>query len=79
MKYYIQKEDIILLYIGYHSIPKYNTTRMGLGFRTSGFRAEGLGFRAFHCFHIGMLLATCRLIVLVGLMSVKAEKLPYYL
>ena len=35
-----QKEDIILLYIGYHSIPKQNTTQMllaaGLG---------GLGFR----------------------------------
>ena len=24
------KEDVILLYIGYHSMPKYNTTHVGI-------------------------------------------------
>ena len=28
MKDYTQKEDTILLYIGYHSIPKQNTTHL---------------------------------------------------
>ena len=30
-----QKEDIILLYIGYHSIPKQNTTHLCLGLGSS--------------------------------------------
>ena len=34
-----QKEDIILLYIGYHSIPEENTTQMG--FRVHRFSGSG--------------------------------------
>ena len=33
-----QKEEMILLYIGYHSIPKLNTTHLGSNRETERFR-----------------------------------------
>ena len=37
-----QKEDRILLYFGYHSIPPKNTTHLSLGFSGSGLGGSGL-------------------------------------
>ena len=39
----LQKEDMILLYIGYHSIPKENTTLVEIGQDVSGLRVPGFG------------------------------------